>query len=79
MKPSFSVPVLLDGYLKLSHFGTPNLIYLGSIIDEYEWGIDVEALHQVIHNNRPTVYSKTTRYVFCNTATGGQAPVARIL
>ena len=29
----------------------------------------------LIHHNRPTVYSKTIRYVFCNTATGGQAPV----
>ena len=32
-------------------------------------------LDYIIHHNWPTVYSKTTRCVFCNTATGGQAPV----
>ena len=32
-------------------------------------------IYSLIHHNRPTVYSKTMRCVFCNTATGGQAPV----
>ena len=39
------------------------------------WRICNWNLYKIIHHNWPTVYSETTRCVFCNTATGGQAPV----
>ena len=44
--------------------------YLLRLVEAFD-----ECTYYVIHHNMPTVYSKTMRCVFCNTATGGQAPV----